>query len=131
MLTIWFQNAEIVLGTVTNLSSAMRWLTGTFLCVRLHQHPEHYRIDGDNGENRVEERLEHIASRDIELLQEHDFVQKCESKLSSTEFGEAMARYCVHFETAKHFVSLPPKAKMSEVVGRHEKCPHPRMLNYS
>lgn len=125
-----FQNAEIVLGTVTNLSSAKRWLTGTFLCVRLHQNPEHYRIDGDNGENRVEERLERIASRDIELLQQYDFVQKGESKLSSTEFGEAMARYCVHFETAKHFFSLPPKAKMSEVVGRQEKCPHRRMLNY-
>jgi ATP-dependent DNA helicase HFM1/MER3 len=115
--TYWvLQNAEIVLGTVTNLSSAKKWLSGTFLYVRLREHPEHYRIDGDNSESRLEERLERIACRDIELLQQHDFVLKGESKLSSTEFGEAMARYCVHFETAKNFLSLPPKAKMSEMV---------------
>jgi ATP-dependent DNA helicase HFM1/MER3 len=109
------QNAEIVLGTVTNLSSAKKWLSGTFLYVRLRENPEHYRIDGENGESRLEERLERIASRHIELLREHEFV-KGDSKLSSTEFGEGMARYCVHFETAKNFLSLPPKAKMSEMV---------------
>lgn len=92
--------------------------------MRLRENPEHYRIDGDNGENRLEERLERIASRDIDLLREYQFAcsNDSDSKLSSSEFGEAMARYCVHFETAKHFLSLPPKAKMSEMVRRLEKA---------
>jgi ATP-dependent DNA helicase HFM1/MER3 len=124
------QNAEIVLGTVTNLSSAKKWLSGTFLYVRLRENPEHYRIDGDNGNSRLEERLERIASRDIELLQQHKFVLKGDSKFSSTELGEAMARYCVHFETAKQFLGLPPKAKMSEIVRQLEEHEHmhPRRL---
>ncbi|RDI80773.1 hypothetical protein Vi05172_g9233 [Venturia inaequalis] len=114
-------NAEIVLGTVTNLSSAKKWLSGTFLYVRLREHPEHYRIDGDeddNGGSRLEERLERIASRDIDLLRESQFARcnEGDNRLLSTDFGEAMARYCVHFETAKRFLDLPPKAKMSEIL---------------
>lgn len=103
---------------MTNLSSAKKWLSGTFLYVRLREHPEHYSIDGDNGESRLEERLERIASRDIDLLRESQFARSNDSdtKLLSTDFGEAMARYCVHFETAKRFLDLPPKAKMSEMV---------------
>lgn len=118
------QNAEIVLGTVTNLSSAKKWLSGTFLYVRLREHPEHYRIDDDNGESRLEERLERIASRDIDLLCESRFARRNDgdTRLLSTDFGEAMARYCVHFETAKRFLDLPPKAKMSEMVGQHDRC---------
>lgn len=109
---------------MTNLSSAKKWLSGTFLYVRLREHPEHYRIDGDeddNGGNRLEERLERIASRDIDLLRESQFARcnEGDNRLLSTDFGEAMARYCVHFETAKRFLDLPPKAKMSEIVRQH------------
>ncbi|QDS75045.1 hypothetical protein FKW77_006241 [Venturia effusa] len=111
-------NAEIVLGTVTSISSAKKWLSGTFLYVRLREHPEHYRIDEDDGKSRLEERLERIASRDINLLRESQFARSNDSdtKLFPTDFGEAMARYCVHFETAKRFLELPPRAKMSEIL---------------
>jgi ATP-dependent DNA helicase HFM1/MER3 len=83
--------------------------------VRLRENPEHYHLDGDNEGTNLENRLERICSKDIELLRENNLIQG-DSQLSSTEFGDAVARYCVNFETAKGFVKLPPKAKVSEIV---------------
>ena len=108
-------NAEIGLGTITNASSAKRWLSGTFLYVRLKENPEHYKIDGDASGRNLEDRLELICNKVISLLQEHDLVQKA-TKLQCTEFGDAMARYYLQFETMKTLLSLPPRAKTSEIL---------------
>lgn len=37
-------------------------------------------------------------------------------KIECTEFGDAMARYYVRFETMKIILSLEQKSKMSEIV---------------
>jgi len=108
-------NAEIGLGTITNVHTATRWLMGTFLYVRLGRNPAHYKLAGDAGGNILEERLEHICSRDISLLKEQNLVSD-DAKLKSTEFGDAMARYYLQFETMKVFLGLPRRAKLSEIV---------------
>lgn len=108
-------NAEIGLGTVSDLPSAKRWLASTFLFVRLSRNPSHYRLKEDVTSRNDDELLERICSKDISLLQEADLVTK-EGKLSCSEFGDAMARYYVKFETMKIFLSLAPKAKISEIV---------------
>jgi ATP-dependent DNA helicase HFM1/MER3 len=95
-------------------------LSGTFLYVRLRENPEHYQLDSVSESVYLEERLERICSKDIDLLREHKLIQG-DHKLSATEFGDAVARYCIHFETAKNFLSLPPKAKVSEIVSDFEK----------
>ena len=108
-------NAEIGLGTVSSASSAKKWLSGTFLYVRLKDNPEHYKIDGDTPGRNLDERLEHICSKGIAMLEENDLV--CSSpKLHCTEFGEAMARYYLQFETMKIFLALSPKSKTSEIL---------------
>ena len=38
------------------------------------------------------------------------------TKTRCTEFGDAMARYYVKFETMKVLLSLEPKSKLSEIV---------------
>ena len=108
-------NAEIGLGTVSSASSAKKWLSGTFLYVRLEGNPEHYKIDGDAPNRNLDERLEHICSKGIALLEENDLVT-ASPKLQSTEFGDAMARYYLQFDTMKVFLALPPKAKVSEIL---------------
>jgi ATP-dependent DNA helicase HFM1/MER3 len=108
-------NAEIGLGTITNVSTAKRWLSGTFLYVRLKENPEHYKIDGDTTSRNLEERLEIICSKVISLLLEHDLVQNT-PKLHCTEFGDAMARYYIQFESMKTLLALPPRAKTSEIL---------------
>lgn len=108
-------NAEIGLGTVTNVSSAKKWLTGTFLYVRLKENPEHYKIEGDLPGLDLDERLENICAKGLAALQEHDLVRG-PIQLQCTEFGHSMARYYVKLETMKRFLGLPPKAKISEIL---------------
>jgi ATP-dependent DNA helicase HFM1/MER3 len=108
-------NAEIGLGTVTSISTAKEWLTSTFLFVRLRANPDHYRIDGDEPDHSLSERLERICSKYVSQLQEINLV-KTNADLECTEFGEAMARYSLKFETMKVFLALPSKAKISEIL---------------
>lgn len=108
-------NAEIGLGTVTNASSAKKWLSGTFLYVRLKDNPEHYKIGDDVDGSNLDERLENICRRAVSRLEQYDLVRGS-VKLECTEFGDAMARYCLQFDTMKNCLALPPKAKMSEIL---------------
>ncbi|WPB04663.1 uncharacterized protein RHO25_009309 [Cercospora beticola] len=108
-------NAEIGLGTINNASSAKKWLTGTFLYVRLKENPEHYQLEGLAQGRTLDERLEHICTKAIGLLQEHDLVHGT-IKLECTEFGDSMARYYIQFDTMKQFLALRPRAKISEIL---------------
>jgi len=108
-------NAEIGLGTISSASSAKKWLTSTFLYVRLKDNPDHYKIDGDASSRNLDDRLEKICSNGIALLEETDLV--CATpKLRCTEFGDAMARYYLQFETMRVIMALPPKAKIFEIL---------------
>jgi ATP-dependent DNA helicase HFM1/MER3 len=108
-------NAEIVLGTVRDLATAKKWLAGTFLNVRLRKNPSHYQFREDVEETTDDEILDQLCTKDIDLLLGAGIVEGKE-QLTSTMFGEAMARYCVNFDTMKSFIGLPPKAKTSEIV---------------
>lgn len=108
-------NAEIGLGTIISASSAKKWLTGTFLYVRLRDHPEHYKLEGDAPGGNLDQRLETICSRAIALLEQNDLIRGS-PKLQCTEFGDAMARYYLQFETMKNLLALPPSAKTSEIL---------------
>jgi ATP-dependent DNA helicase HFM1/MER3 len=110
-------NAEIGLGTVSDIPSAKKWLAGTFLFVRLRRNPNHYKFREKDSAQCCDENelLEQICEKDLKLLQDLDLISN-EGKLKCTEFGDAMARYCIKFETMKVVLSLPPKAKISEIV---------------
>lgn len=104
------------LGTIYNLHTAKRWLSGTFLCVRLGRNPLHYRLDGDAAGLDLDDRVERICRRDIDLLREAQLVTNVADKIKCTEFGDAMARYYVQFETMKCLLNLEPRSKMSDIV---------------
>jgi ATP-dependent DNA helicase HFM1/MER3 len=108
-------NAEISLGTIRNLPSAREWLTGTFLYVRLKQNPAYYKIEGSQSGQSLEEQVDDICFRDIALLREYDLATE-EENFRCTEYGHAMTRYYVAFETMKTFMGIPPKASLSEIV---------------
>jgi ATP-dependent DNA helicase HFM1/MER3 len=108
-------NAEIGLGTVTGAASAKKWLSGTFLYVRLKENPDHYKIEGDASGLNLDERLERICRKGLASLEEHGLVSSA-PKLRCTEFGDAMARYYLQFDTMKGLLALAPKAKISEIL---------------
>ncbi|ENI06937.1 hypothetical protein COCC4DRAFT_191373 [Bipolaris maydis ATCC 48331] len=108
-------NAEIGLGTIYDLPSARRWLKGTFLFVRLQQNPTHYKLEGSRNGQSIEEQVDDICFRDVNLLQQSNLVSS-EERFTCTEFGHAMSRYYVHFETMKLFMGFEAKSSPSEIL---------------
>ena len=108
-------NAEIGIGTVTDILSAKKWLHSTFLRVRLKENPSHYRIDGDRKGRSVDERLEEICSTALSQLLKYELVED-KINLTLTESGEAMARYYVSLPTMVAIVGLSARSKSSEIV---------------
>lgn len=88
---------------------------GTFLFVRLKDNPEHYKLEGDAPGRNLEERLETICAKGITSLEENDLIMSS-PKLRCTEYGDAMARYYIQFDTMKMFLSLATGAKISEIL---------------
>jgi ATP-dependent DNA helicase HFM1/MER3 len=108
-------NSEIGLGTVSDITSAKNWLASTFMFVRLQKNPRHYQLEGQIEQNGHEDLLASICAKDVDLLQEARLVSDA-PHFKCTEFGDAMARYYIKFETMKTILAMPPKAKMSEIV---------------
>ncbi|KAH8701665.1 Sec63 Brl domain-containing protein [Talaromyces proteolyticus] len=108
-------NAEIGLGTIQGIESAIKWLAGTFLFVRLRRNPTHYKLKENADRRDEDEMLRQICEKDMKLLRECELVTADEN-LKSTAYGDAMAKYYVKFETMKILLSLPPRTKLSEIL---------------
>ncbi|KAL9027264.1 MAG: hypothetical protein Q9196_004190 [Gyalolechia fulgens] len=78
--------------------------------------PPHYKLDGDAASLNLDDRIEGICQRDIDLLLDAQLVTTVGDKIKCTEFGDAMARYYVKFETMKGLLSLEPRSKMSDIL---------------
>ncbi|KAF3388416.1 ATP-dependent DNA helicase MER3 [Penicillium rolfsii] len=107
-------NAEIGLGNVTDVQSAIKWLASTFLFVRLRRNPTHYKLKEGASEDDEDELLRQICEKDIKLLQEFGLVEN--EKLGLTLFGDAMARYYIQFETMKKLLSLTAQADLPQIL---------------
>ncbi|KFY43687.1 hypothetical protein V494_01845 [Pseudogymnoascus sp. VKM F-4513 (FW-928)] len=108
-------NSEIGLGTVHDLYSAKHWLTGTFMCVRMKQNPTFYKFSCDTGSRDPDERLEQVCERDIKLLQDSKLVTS-NQRFTCTEYGQAMSKYMVKFETMQLLLSIPEHAGIGQML---------------
>lgn len=110
-------NSEIGLQTITDLESATKWLSGTFLSVRLRQNPNYYKLtDGTSPAQNIDSGLKEICERDISLLQETNLVTP-DSGFKQTEYGKCMAKYMVEFHTMKLLLQIPRGVSMEQLVG--------------
>ena len=116
-------NSEIGLGTISDLNTAKKWLTGTFLGVRMRQNPEYYKLDSVPPNRDADERLGLVCERDIKLLEDHELVKYEGDRLIDTEYGQAMSRYMVQFETMKLLLSLPEGASTVQIVSLPPQAP--------
>ncbi|OBT87082.1 hypothetical protein VE02_05017 [Pseudogymnoascus sp. 03VT05] len=108
-------NSEIGLGTVHDLYSAKHWLAGTFMSVRMKQNPTYYKFSCDTGSRDPDERLEQVCERDIKMLQDTKFVNP-NQRFTCTEYGQAMSRYMVKFETMQLLLGIPEHAGMGQML---------------
>ncbi|KAI0477613.1 hypothetical protein GGR56DRAFT_665524 [Xylariaceae sp. FL0804] len=108
-------NSEVGLGTIQDVQGAKQWLGGTFLSVRMRQSPANYNLEDVNNAAGAEERMEEWCERDIKLLQENGLITK-QSPFRGTEYGQAMSRYMVQFETMKLLLSVSRGATIEQML---------------
>lgn len=109
-------NSEICLGTIHNLPSAKTWLGGTFLSVRLRRNPRYYQLTGGTtSSSQVDDKLEEICERDIKQLQDAELVAD-QGTFRCTEYGRAMSKYMVQFNTMKLLLQIPRGVGMETLV---------------
>ncbi|KAI1741454.1 hypothetical protein F4680DRAFT_464497 [Xylaria scruposa] len=108
-------NSEIGLGTIQDIQTAKKWIRGTFLSVRVRKSPSLYNLDNVSNAASAEERMEEWCERDVKLLQDHELVTQ-HTPLVCTEYGQAMSRYMIQFETMKLLLSIPPAATIEDML---------------
>ncbi|KAK8753914.1 hypothetical protein OTU49_001812, partial [Cherax quadricarinatus] len=97
-------NAEIVLGTVTDLGVAVEWLRSTFLYVRVQHNPRHYKIPQNLQQAQLEDKLQEMCMREVNALARAGLIVMNEVDVKPTPPGRLMARYCVSFNTMETFI---------------------------
>ncbi|KAI3321340.1 P-loop containing nucleoside triphosphate hydrolase protein [Xylariaceae sp. AK1471] len=108
-------NSEISLGTIQDTQTAKKWISGTFLSVRVRQSPSLYNLENVQNAVGADEQMEEWCERDVKLLQDHGLVTK-HTPLVCTEYGQAMSRYMVQFETMKSLLSIARAASVEEML---------------
>ncbi|KAK8068678.1 P-loop containing nucleoside triphosphate hydrolase protein [Apiospora phragmitis] len=113
-------NSEVGLGTIQTLDTAKKWIDGTFLNVRMRRDPDKYIVkDGETGAN-ADENLQQWCERDIRILQQYRLVTQGES-FKCTEYGNAMSKYMVKFETMKLLLAIPKAPTMEQLRAAYRK----------
>ncbi|KAI1452246.1 P-loop containing nucleoside triphosphate hydrolase protein [Annulohypoxylon moriforme] len=108
-------NSEISLGTIQDVQTAKKWIGGTFLSVRVCQSPSLYDIKDVRNAEDAEVRMEEWCERDVKLLQQSGLVTE-QARFKCTEYGHAMSRYMVNFDTMKQLLSIPHGAPLKEIL---------------
>jgi len=94
-------------------------LKGTFFYVRLGQNLQYYQTTAKLAGNSVSEITETLCEYNLKMLHKYYLITGAGAQnIMSTEYGNAMARYYVPFDTMKIFMALDSKAKISEIVRR-------------
>ncbi|KAK6956701.1 hypothetical protein Daesc_001980 [Daldinia eschscholtzii] len=106
-------NSEISLGTIQDVQTAKKWIGGTFLSVRVRQSPSLYQLEDVRNAEDADKRMEEWCERDLKLLQQTGLVTS-HAPFRCTEYGHAMSRYMVNFETMKELLSIPRGASLEE-----------------
>ncbi len=98
-------NAEIALGTVTDIDDAMDWLETTFYFVRAQRGSEY--VAGDELRSRVSETLEWLV--------ENEFVEMDGLAIEPTPLGRLTSKFYLELSTARRFGTLADRTELSEL----------------
>ncbi len=98
-------NAEIALGTVTDIEDAMDWLETTFYYVRAQRESGY--VSGEELRERV--------STTLEWLIDQGFVERDGLAVEPTALGGLASRFYLRLETARRFADLADREELSEM----------------
>ncbi|KAG8176376.1 hypothetical protein JTE90_020162 [Oedothorax gibbosus] len=111
-------NAEIVLGTITDVSIAMEWIKATFLYQRVFKNPKHYGINMELSKEKIERKLQDMCIIELNGLRKYKLIYMDDDSfnLQPTDTGRLMAKYYLSFETMKSFSTLTGAEHLSDLL---------------
>ncbi|XP_042907198.1 probable ATP-dependent DNA helicase HFM1 isoform X4 [Parasteatoda tepidariorum] len=111
-------NAEIVLGTITDVSIAMEWLRATYLYQRVFKNPKYYGMNMELSKEKIEKKLLDMCLIELNGLRKYKliFMDNDSFNVEPTDAGRLMARYYLSFETMKLFCSLSGKENLPDLL---------------
>ncbi|KAL1512518.1 hypothetical protein ABEB36_002100 [Hypothenemus hampei] len=116
-------NAEVVLGTITDLEVAMRWLSSTFLYVRARKSPEKYKLSAELSKEKIDRKLLEMCQIDLNKLVKYGMIKMNEAiEVCPTVVGEIMAKYYVAFDTMKLFTQISGSEILMQILTVISKC---------
>ncbi|CAL4069160.1 unnamed protein product, partial [Meganyctiphanes norvegica] len=100
-------NAEVSLGTVTNLDEAVEWLSYTYLYVRTRKNPQVYGLlykDAQNDPSLINFRRE-LAQKAARALDKARMIRYDEATgyVHSTDMGRVASQYYIKYDTVEIF----------------------------
>lgn len=125
-----FLNAEIVLGTVGDISTAVEWLKSTYYHVRVRKAPQQYGVPQTVIASCVYAQSLEIWLRDkvllsiIHELSRHGLVQSDEDgfSLQAMEPGVIMAENYVKLQTMIDIMQCPSGGKIADILWILARC---------
>ncbi|KAJ3121270.1 Sec63, partial [Nowakowskiella sp. JEL0407] len=114
-------NAEIVLGSVTNMNIAISWLKSTFLYVRIKKNPSRYNLK-ITPYSTIEKTLDEIFVKDLNMLLSNGLAKvdngnnTAMERIKPTEYGDIMAKSYLRFRTTVNFMKLKRNANVEEAL---------------
>ena len=114
-------NAEIVLGTVTDIPSAIAWLKNSYLYVRIRKNPSFYGLRSKEiGDDRLLDRKlqETLLLKIIQELTKYGMIQADSDGfgLLPQDPGKLMANFYLRFRTMQHVTLMPPRASIPDLL---------------
>lgn len=110
-------NSEVVLGAITNIETAHKWLRSTFLFTRVQLNPSHYHIDLPSGGMDWEKCFDELVETALTDLEVNRLLSRATNgAVDATSFGVIAAKAYVRHESMKHFINLPNDATKRDVV---------------
>ena len=112
-------NAEIAMGSISNVEQSMSWLMNSFLYVRIFANPTHYNLPRLATSSQIKDTMMSICKRNLENLRTSSMISveaDPHGKIASLEAGKLMARYYMNFKTMKSIVELPEHASLPDLL---------------
>eukprot|EP01083_Nonionella_stella_P045188 121459_1 len=100
-------NAEVVLGTVTNLQEAIDWLAYTYLYIRMLRNPMHYGIKYEeaNDDPHLVVRRQALIYDAAQKLKRCRMVRYENNNFYPTGVGRVASHYYIHYESMETFLT--------------------------
>ncbi|GAB6028693.1 ATP-dependent DNA helicase MER3 [Chamberlinius hualienensis] len=117
-------NAEVVLGTITDLSVAMKWIQSTFFYIRVLKNPEFYGVTASDNKDKVEAGIKEMCLKELNALHDANIIEMNNNNycIKSTEYGRLMARFCISLDTTQKFLKLKGSETIIDLISLISTC---------